>query len=440
MHRNYCSSTSCSNCNYGSGAGPVWHGGNLVIVPRKHDPFRRFPKENVIAGVPPKHQQFVALRHIFWHRTACVLHRINCGIIDSLDNALKRLTLAWMSAFVALGLVPAFGETPLAVEIVVAKKSTEQQTFSLTGEIRAKETLMAAFPIGGRVTEVLVELGAKVEEGEPMARLDSIQQELAVRTAEAGLTTAKADHRQAVEDLERAEALMSSGATTRAARDATDDALRAAEGVLEQAEADLDRATKALKDTVLRAPSASTVTSRNVEPGQIIAAAQTAMELALDRGYEAVFEVPEVLLIDAISNVNVSLSLLSSPEEEFEGRATEVSPLIEESTGTVLVKVEVLNPPPGIGFGDPVRGTAAKVTTPQVSLPYSAVSATANGPAVWRVDPDTMKVMLQSVTIDRYETSRLLLKSGVEEGEWIVTKGAQLLYPGRTVRRPEAVQ
>ncbi|MEM5470193.1 efflux RND transporter periplasmic adaptor subunit [Hoeflea sp. AS60] len=353
---------------------------------------------------------------------------------------MKRLAIAWTAVLAVFSLVPAYGETPLAVEIVVAQKSAERQTFSLTGEIRARESLMASFPIGGRVTEVLVELGDKVEEGQPLARLDSIQQELAVRTAEAGLTTAKADYRQAVEDLDRAEALLSSGATTRAARDGTYDALRAAEGVLEQANADLDRATKALADTVLRSPSASTVISRNVEPGQIIGAAQTAMELALDKGFEAVFEVPEVLLIDPAPVSDISLSRLSRPEEQFDGRASEVSPLIDDRTGTVLAKVEVLNPPAGLGYGEPVRGTASRMTVPQVSLPFSAMSATVDGPAVWRVDRESMQVTLLPVSVDRYETGRFLVGSGVEEGDWIVTKGAQLLYPGRTVRRVGADQ
>ena len=63
------------------------------------------------------------------------------------------------------------------------------------------------------------------------------------------------------------------------------------------------------------------------------------------------------------------------------------------------------------------------------------MSATADGPAVWQVDRDTMQVSLHPVTIDRYETGRVLLSGGVEEGAWIVSKGAQLLYPGRTVRR-----
>lgn len=353
---------------------------------------------------------------------------------------MKRSFFAWTAFLAALGLAPVHAGAPLAVEIVVAKYSTEQQVFSLTGEIRAKESLMASFPIGGRVTKVLVELGAKVEKDEPLARLDSIQQELAVRTAEAGLTTAKADHRQAAEDLERAEALLASGAATRAARDAAHDALQAAEGVLEQAEADLDRAAKGLADTVLRAPSASTVISRKIEPGQIVGAAQTVMELALDKGFEAVFEVPEVLLVDPMPASGISLSRLSRPDEQFEGRASEVSPLVDETTGSVLAKVEVLNPPPGLGYGEPVRGTASRMTPPQVSLPFSAMSATADGPAVWRVDQETMQVTLQPVTVDRFETGRILLRGGVEEGDWIVTKGSHLLYPGRSVRRVGADQ
>lgn len=392
-------------------------------------------QENVNAVACCKFTRFVANCTIVWHRTGQAPHETKCGLLRSLDHILKRSFLALIAIVGVLGFTSAYAETPLAVEIIVVEKKAENETFSLTGEIRATETLMAAFPIGGRVTEVMVELGAKVEENQPLARLDSIQQELAVRTAEAGLTTAKADHRQAVEDLERAEQLLTSGATTRAARDAASDALRTAEGTLEQAETELDRTTKALADTVLRAPSTSTVVSRDVEPGQIVAPAQTAMELALDKGYEAVFEVPEVIMIGEAPTSNIVLSRLSRPEEQFEGRIAEVSPLIDDKTGTVAATVEVINPPDGLSYGEPVRGSATRTASPQVSLPYSVISATADGPAVWQVDPDTMQVSLVPITIDRYETGRILLSDGVEEGTLVVSKGAQLLYPGRTVRR-----
>lgn len=407
----------------------------LLLSPPSTGEMMMALQENVNTRAGCKYSRFVANCAKVWHRTGQAPYETRCGFLRSLDSVLKRSFFASIAIAGVLGFTSAHAETPLAVEIIVVEKKAEHETFSLTGEIRAKESLMAAFPIGGRVTEVMVELGAKVEENQPLARLDSIQQELAVRTAEAGLTTAMADHRQAVEDLERAEQLLASGATTRAARDAAFDALRSAEGTLEQAEAELDRTTKALTDTVLRAPSTSTVVSRNVEPGQIVAPAQTAMELALDKGYEAVFEVPEVIMIGEAPTSNIVLSRLSRPEEQFEGHISEVSPLIDDKTGTVAATVEVINPPAGLSYGEPVRGSATRTALPQISLPYSVISATAEGPAVWQVDPDTMQVSLLPITIDRYETGRILLSDGVEEGTWVVGKGAQLLYPGRTVRR-----
>lgn len=353
--------------------------------------------------------------------------------ISTSARALLVAVLAGVSA-------PALAQQPLAVEIVEATITTDQRRLSLTGEIRASQSLMAAFPIGGRVTEVLVDIGAKVDEGMPLARLDSIQRELAVRTAEAGLVTATADYRQAIEDFERAESLLESGAGTRATRDAAEDKLSAAEGTLAQAEAERDRANKALADTVLRAPSASTVVQRMVEPGQIIGAAQPAMELALDKGIEAVFEVSESILIQSTPSPDIQLSRLSSPQDQFQGRVKEISPLVDASTGTVEAKVEVINPPEGIGFGEPVRGTAIQIERNMVSLPFDVISVSSEGPAVWKVDPDTMQVSLHEIEIDRYESGRILVSGGVDDGDWIVTKGAQLMYPGRIVRRVEVGQ
>ncbi|MCY0148440.1 efflux RND transporter periplasmic adaptor subunit [Hoeflea sp. G2-23] len=353
---------------------------------------------------------------------------------------MRSIVIAWAATIAVLGSVPAQGEQPLAVEIVEASQTLELRNFTLTGEIRARESLMASFPVGGRVIEVLAEVGAKVRPDAPLARLDSIQQELAIRTAEAGLTTAHADHRQAIEDLERSNTLLASGTTTRAERDAREDALRAAEGVLDQAEADRDRAIKALADTVLRATSDSTVIKRMIEPGQIIGAAQPAMELALDSGFEAVFDVPEVMLIGKAPDPGILLSRLSSPETKFHGNVTEISPLVDPASGTVTAKVAVLDPPEGLAFGEPVRGTATRDEGMQIGLPYTVVSASAQGPAVWIVDRETMKASLRPVTIDRYSTGKVYLDSGVAEGDWVVARSAQLLYPGRVVRRVEVGQ
>ncbi|WP_394691922.1 efflux RND transporter periplasmic adaptor subunit [Hoeflea sp.] len=333
--------------------------------------------------------------------------------------------------------VPSMAQQPLAVEIVEAVRTPEHRGYSLTGEIRANQSVMAAFPVGGRVIEVLVDVGDIVEKDMVLARLDPVQSELAVRSAEAGLVTAQADHRQAIEDYERAKSLLASGAGTRATRDSTQDALGVAEGALQKAKAELQSSRKTLSDTVLRAPSASTVLDRMVEPGQIVGAAQPAMELALDKGYEAVFEVSEATVLQGPPTSDIQLSRLSSPQSTFLGRVKEVSPLVDVSTGTVEAKVEVLNPPAGLDYGEPVRGTATRYEGDLIRLPFEAISASSEGPAVWKVDPESMQVSLQQIEINRYDTGLVLVSKGIEDGDLIVTKGSQLLYPGRKVRRVE---
>lgn len=331
-------------------------------------------------------------------------------------------------------------EAPLAVEIVTARAEAQSQSYSLTGEIRARDTLSAAFPMGGRVIEVLVEAGTRVEKGSVLARMDSVQQEQALRAAEAGMLTATADFRQAAEDLDRQEALLARGATTRIARDSAEDALRIAEGVLAQARAELDRAAKAVADTVLLAPEGATVTRRMAEAGQIVGAAQPVIELALGAGVDAVFDVPEVMLSIGAAPPVVTLHLLDTPDKTFTGRIDEVSPVVDATTGTVAVKVAVDDPPEGLSFGEAVRGTVVRTGPAQVILPYSAISATTEGPSVWRVDPATMAVSAQPIEIDRYETGRIVVASGIKDGMLIVGKGAQLLFPGRIVRAAEVRQ
>ena len=45
-----------------------------------------------------------------------------------------------------------------------------------------------------------------------------------------------------------------------------------------------------------------------------------------------------------------------------------------------------------------------------------------------------MSVSLRAITVERYETGRIILSDGLEENEQVVARGAQLLYPGRVVR------
>lgn len=327
---------------------------------------------------------------------------------------------------------PVLAEAPLLVEVARVHAAQDSRTLALVGEIVARDTFSPSFPAGGRIAEVAVEEGDVVALGAVLARMESVQQTQALRVAEAGLARAEADYAQAMRDLERQTALLDRGATTRIARDAAEDGLNIALGTLTQAEAELSRAQRDLDDTVLRASSDATVISRHIEPGQVVGAAQQVLELALGTDMDAVFEVPEALLTQQTDS-DIGLTLLDRPDEPFRGTVREVSPLIDGRTGTVAVTVAVADAPAGTTYGDAVRGTTQTPATQSIILPYTALMALQKGAAVWVVDPASRTVSLKPITLDRFETGTIVLKSGVAEGEIVVTKGAQLLYPGRIV-------
>ena len=189
----------------------------------------------------------------------------------------------------------------------------------------------------------------------------------------------------------------------------------------------------------MRATTAATVIRRLAEPGQVVGAAQPVLELAQGQGFEAVFQVPEAVLAAAAVTVPpvITLSPIDHPGVTVTGQVSEVSPLVDPATGTVEVTVVLDKPLPGLGYGDAVRGSTGQTDGTNVVLPWSAISATAGGQAVWIVDPGSGAVELRQVRVHRYTSDSVLLEGGVEPGETVVSYGAQLLYPGRVVKPVE---
>ncbi|MCB1340176.1 MAG: efflux RND transporter periplasmic adaptor subunit [Pseudooceanicola sp.] len=327
-------------------------------------------------------------------------------------------------------------DQPLAVTVVIAETTEVTRRIWLTGEISAPESLRAAFPTGGRITEIAVTDGDRVQAGAELARIDRVQQEQALRATQAQLAAATAELTAAREDEGRQNQLFERGATTRASRNAAADRLAAAVAREAQARAELAQARSALEDTVLLAPSNGTVIERLAEPGQIVGAAQPILELALGNGLDAVFKVPEATLTagDTSHPPEIRLSRVDHGDRFVTGHIREISPLVDAASGTVQVKVAMDEALPGLSYGDAVRGETRVSDPAAIALPFSSLTATAQGPAVWIVDPGSKAVALRQIGIARYTSDRILVAEGLSEGEIVVGLGSQLLYPGRIVQ------
>ena len=323
---------------------------------------------------------------------------------------------------------------PLPVKAQVVAASQHALSVALTGEIRARVQSDLAFRVTGRIAERLVEIGDHVAAGQVLARLEAQEQTADVASATAGVRSAEATLRQTTAAFERQKALLASGFTTQTNFDNALQAVQAARASLDAARSNLATAQEQLVYTTLTADASGVVVARNAEAGQVVEAAQAVFTVARDGERDAVFDVYEGLLARPPADDTIEIALVANPAVRASGRVREVAPAIDPSTGTVRVKIAVAAPPAAMSLGAAVTGVGRFKPDNVFALPWGAFFAENGQPAVWTVDPRSHVAALKPITVDSYRTGELLVRSGLEAGDIVVTAGTQLLLSGHIVK------
>jgi RND family efflux transporter MFP subunit len=138
--------------------------------------------------------------------------------------------------------------------------------------------------VTGRVLEVLVEEGMKVSEGQVLARLDDANVQTGLKLAEAQIESARRSLDEskpalafAQAEMTRFEQLIAKNASSESVRARAESEVRVLEARLERhaaeiavAERQRDDWKQQVDDTIVRAPFAGVVTTKDAQPGEII--------------------------------------------------------------------------------------------------------------------------------------------------------------------------
>ncbi|MFO1149973.1 MAG: efflux RND transporter periplasmic adaptor subunit [Alsobacter sp.] len=310
---------------------------------------------------------------------------------------------------------------------------------SLTAVIRPRVEADLGFRVPGKVARRLVDVGQAVKAGDALADLDDTDLRLQREQAEADARALSTVVAQAVAEEQRALNLRRQGWTA----DATVDKARAtaddARARKERADRALALAENALAYAVLRADADGVVSATLVDKGQVVQAGQAAIRVARLDEKEAAVAVPEAL-VNRIGRAQATLSLWASPGQSFKATLRELSPVSDAATRTYAARFALP------GAGEDVRlGMTATLTLSDAAqdraarLPLSALFNQGAGPSVWIVDEATGALALRPVEVAGYGAREVLVRSGVSEGEKVVSLGVQKLDPGAKVRVVQAL-
>ena len=190
----------------------------------------------------------------------------------------------------------------------------------------------------------------------------------------------------------------------------------------------------------LVADAGGTVTAVGAEPGEVVQAGRMIVQIARQAGRDAVFDVSPQIKNSAPPNPEITVSLTTDPKVTAAGRVREVSPRADPATGTFRVRVGLTNPPATMRLGTTVTGRMQLGSAPGIEIPASALIRSDRQSAVWIVDPKTGTVSTRNIEAGSQDSARVVVLSGLNPGDVVVTAGVQALRPGQTVRLLETKQ
>ena len=323
------------------------------------------------------------------------------------------------------------GESP-------AREATSQMTTGIVQPNIYKETPVASL-VGGIVRSVSAQLGQNVRRGQQVAVVFSNE-----------LAEAQSDYLKALAELDehhrhhtRTVKLVEIGAASREELEMANTKLRDAEsnvanlrqkllllGLSPQRVNSLISASQVSSEVTVVAPSNGTVTSRTVNPGEVIEANKELMRVTDLSTVWVVGQVYEKDLATVRVGSGANITSDAYPGRVFRGRVSYVDPKIDPATRTAQVRIELNNPGQILKIGMYVNvafgalGNAEK-TTP--AIPKDAVQTIGNQQYVFLSTDKSNEFVLRPVRLGPESNGFYPVLEGLSTGERIVIEGSFLL-------------
>ena len=371
-------------------------------------------------------------------------------------------------AAVALGALAFVLLRPRAVEVEVATvieapaSGGPSAVLNASGYVTARRQATVSSKVTGKVTEVHVEEGMKVEAGQVLARLDDSQTRAQLGLAEAQLGAARSAQKetavrlaQAQIDLRRTRELAGEAIRSQADLDlaqAEVDSLAArlaAEGEqVEVARRQVAVVQQELDELVIRAPFSGIAISKNAQPGEMISPisagggfTRTGISTVVDMSsLEIEVDVNEAYMQRVVPGQKVTATLDAYPDWQIPAHVIITIPAADREKATVKVRIgfDALDPRilPDMGVKVAFLGSAAPAGTAAHRArraPRAAVRG-AGGEEFVLVVPADGRLERRAVRLGPAPGDPAEVVAGLAAGEQVVVVGPTDLQAGQRVK------
>ncbi|WMJ71355.1 efflux RND transporter periplasmic adaptor subunit [Stenotrophomonas sp. 24(2023)] len=356
-------------------------------------------------------------------------------------------------------------EVDTAPVVAIQQGSASSSVLDASGYVVARRMATVSAKITGKVREVMIEEGMRVEQGQVMATLDPIDADAqrslyasqlqAARSQVAGL---EAQQRQASAEAARLQALVGQQLVSRSQYDqavAQRDSLRAqldtARRNVKVAHDQLSIADLGVDNNIVRAPFSGVVTAKAAQPGEIVSPlsagggfTRTGIGTIVDMdSLEIEVEVGEAYIGRVQPKMPVEAVLNAYPEWKIPAEVIAIIPTADRGKATVKVRVALKTKDPRIvpemgvrvSFLENAAAQDAAAKAPQgVRVPETALVERA-GKRVAFVVGDEQRVQQRTVEAGQAMGKDRQVSTGLRAGEQVVVNPPETLHDGSKVKQ-----
>jgi RND family efflux transporter MFP subunit len=339
------------------------------------------------------------------------------------------------------------------------KNDAATTVLNASGYVTARRQATVSSKFTGKVTEVLIEEGMLVEEGQVLARLDDSNIRSAFRLAEAQMVSSErsldetdALLKEAHLNLDRTTQLVEKGLASESELDRSRALASSLDAQLARKRADIEVSTRQvdiyqqqLEDTVIRAPFAGVIVAKNAQPGEMISPVsagggftRTGIGTIVDMSsLEIEIDVNEAYINRVIAGQEVLATLDAYPDWKIPCHVIAIIPTADRQRATVEVRVgfDALDPRilPDMGvkvaFQDAAAENIDAAGATGVLVPAKAII---DGTYVFVVVEG--RVERRAVATGELRGPDMLVTGGLSPGEKVVVESPSELADGDAVQ------
>jgi RND family efflux transporter MFP subunit len=338
---------------------------------------------------------------------------------------------------------------PMTVELGKVYRAAIDEEIQVVGNLIGDATVSVAPRAAGRLQDISVRLGDRVAMGQRIAKIEDYELLEQVKQAEAAQEVSQATIRQREAELklaetnaERSRNLFQRQLLPKQTLDDTDGRYQAAVAQLDlaraqfsQSKARLEELKITLANTIISSPVNGFVARRAVDPGAWVSQNAPVVDVVDITRVRLVANIVEKDLKQLHSG-NATLAQVDAfPGETFKGRIARVSPVVDPTTRTTSIEIEIPNGDFRLKPGMYARvGISTGTKKDALVVPSNAVVDLGGRRGVFIPQNDTAIFRIVQVGIEQPKIVEVL--GGLNENEQVITTGSAALRDGDRIVMP----